>query len=192
MNEIAQQVNLSLAAAGRTVDKLVGTGLVDRREDIADRRVKRVSLTAEGTRVVDSQLRIPNEARVLGDDAVTNVVTTSGSRRGRRDDLRGRGIWVTVVPAGPNGVDLGAAMHALLRAGIRSVLVDGGARVITSFLSAGLADRLVVGISPRVIGSGTEAILDLGITEVTSSIRLDRRSVHAVGEDVLIAGDIIR
>lgn len=61
VHEIAQQVNLSLAAAGRTVDKLVGTGLVDRREDIADRRVKRVSLTVEGTRVVDSQLSIKQD-----------------------------------------------------------------------------------------------------------------------------------
>lgn len=61
VNEIAQQVNLSLAAAGRTVDKLVGVGLVDRREDATDRRVKRVSLTDEGTRVVDSQLSIKQD-----------------------------------------------------------------------------------------------------------------------------------
>lgn len=61
VHEIADQVNLSLAAAGRTVDKLVGTGLVDRREDATDRRVKRVSLTTEGRQIVDSQLSIKQD-----------------------------------------------------------------------------------------------------------------------------------
>jgi riboflavin biosynthesis pyrimidine reductase len=50
----------------------------------------------------------------------------------------------------------------------------------------------VVGISPRVLGSGTEAVGDLGITEVARSIRLERPAVHVVGDDVLVAGDIVR
>ncbi|UVF76537.1 MarR family winged helix-turn-helix transcriptional regulator [Gordonia mangrovi] len=61
LNEIADHINLSLAAAGRTVDKLVGAGLVDRREDAADRRVKRVSLTAEGNDVITSHVDIHRE-----------------------------------------------------------------------------------------------------------------------------------
>ena len=72
------------------------------------------------------------------------------------------------------------------------MLVEGGARVITSFLSSGIADRLVVGIAPRVLGDGTEAVQDLGITEVANSIRIERRTVHVVGDDVVIAGDLAR
>jgi len=97
---------------------------------------------------------------------------------------------VLVVPTGPSGVDAAAALEALRRAGIRSLLVEGGARVITSFLSQGLADRLIVGIAPRVLGSGTDAVSDLGVTEVSKSLRIERRVVHLAGEDVLIAGDI--
>ena len=95
-----------------------------------------------------------------------------------------------MVPEGPEGVDLTTALEAMFDDGIRSVLVEGGARVITSFLSLGLADRLVVAIAPRVMGSGTDAVNDLGITEVASSIRLERRAVHVAGDDVLIAGDL--
>ena len=109
-----------------------------------------------------------------------------------KETLTAAGHDVVVVPAGSHGVDLGAAMDTLLGDGIRSVLVEGGARVITSFLSLGLADRLVVGIAPRVLGSGTEAVRDLGITEVASSIRIEHRAVHVVGDDVLIAGDLTR
>ena len=142
--------------------------------------------------VLDSGLRTPGDARVLSDDAATTIVTTSASSAERRTELRRGGVSVVVVPAGPHGVDLGAALHALLGEGIRSVLVEGGARVITSFLSLGLADRLVVGIAPRVLGSGTDAVRDLGITEVASSIRIEHRAVHVVGDDVLIAGDLTR
>ncbi|HKX34264.1 MAG TPA: GTP cyclohydrolase II RibA [Actinomycetota bacterium] len=140
--------------------------------------------------VLDPRLRLPDDARVLEEDGVTTIVTTGASSAERRAELRRRGVSVVVVPAGPQGLELHAALEALFEAGIRSVLVEGGARVITSFLSFGLADRLVVAIAPRVMGSGTDAVNDLGITEVTSSIRLERRAVHVAGDDVLIAGDL--
>ncbi|GAA2055508.1 MarR family winged helix-turn-helix transcriptional regulator [Williamsia deligens] len=56
LNELSEVLGLSLAATGRNVDKLVGLGLVDRREDPADRRVKRVSLTDEGQHKVSEHL----------------------------------------------------------------------------------------------------------------------------------------
>jgi riboflavin-specific deaminase-like protein len=142
--------------------------------------------------VLDSTLRIPNGSLVLADDAATTIVTTDRSSAGRRKDLRRRGIAVVVVPAGPCGVELDMALSALREQGIRSVLVEGGASVITSFLSRNLADRLVVGIAPRVLGSGTNAVKDLGIEEVSQSLRIERRAVHLAGEDVLIAGDVTR
>jgi riboflavin-specific deaminase-like protein len=140
--------------------------------------------------VLDPRLRLPDDARVLDADGVTTIVTTGASSAERRDELRRRGVSVVVVPAGPDGLDLRATLEALFDDGIRSLLVEGGARVITSFLSLGLADRLVVAIAPRVMGSGTDAVNDLGITEVASSIRLERRAVHVAGDDVLIAGDL--
>jgi len=141
--------------------------------------------------VLDARLRIPDRARVLDDDGVTTIITTSASSAERRAEIRRRGVSVVVVRTDPLGVDLPVALEALFDDGIRSVLVEGGARVITSFLSRGLADRLVVAIAPRVMGSGTDAVNDLGITEVASAIRLERRAVHVAGDDVLIAGDVV-
>src|SRR5204862_1533301 len=120
--------------------------------------------------VLDSTLRIPDCSRLLVDDAATTIVTTDSSPVERRDEIRGKGVSVLVVPSGPVGVDPAAALEALRRSGIRSLLVEGGARVITSFLSLGLADRLIVGIAPRVLGSGTDAVSDLGVREVSNSL----------------------
>ncbi len=49
VNEIADGLSLSMAATGRAIDALHRTGLVSRTEDQADRRVKRIALTDEGT-----------------------------------------------------------------------------------------------------------------------------------------------
>jgi len=48
VNELAEQVGLSMAATGRAVDIVVRTGLLSRREDESDRRIKRIGLTESG------------------------------------------------------------------------------------------------------------------------------------------------
>src|SRR5438094_6270763 len=83
--------------------------------------------------VLDSTLRTPDGARVLGGDAATTIVTTDASPVERREELPRRGVSVVVVPRGPHGVEPIAALEALRRAGVQSLLVEGGARVITSF-----------------------------------------------------------
>jgi DNA-binding MarR family transcriptional regulator len=52
VNELSDELRLSLAATGRAVDKLVGLELATRREDSRDRRIKRVSLAAGGEKAV--------------------------------------------------------------------------------------------------------------------------------------------
>lgn len=61
LTELAPQIGLSVAAAGRAVDGMVRTGLVSRSEDPADRRIKRIALTGAGRAALD---RI-NEARLV-------------------------------------------------------------------------------------------------------------------------------
>ena len=68
VNEIAERIHLSLAATGRTVDKLVGAALVDRREDETDRRVKRISLTRSGREFIAAE-------RAVKDDTVASFVS---------------------------------------------------------------------------------------------------------------------
>jgi riboflavin biosynthesis pyrimidine reductase len=101
-------------------------------------------------------------------------------------------VRVHVVPSSPRGVDLPAALARLRAAGTLTLLVEGGARVITSMLGAGLVDRLVVGIAPTIIGAGTEAVGTLGITTVADGIRLVDRSVYVLDDDMLLAWDVAR
>lgn len=61
VNELAEAVDLSLAAAGRGADRLVAIDLVVRREDETDRRVKRLSLSDQGRELIQSQFRVRDE-----------------------------------------------------------------------------------------------------------------------------------
>jgi riboflavin biosynthesis pyrimidine reductase len=64
--------------------------------------------------------------------------------------------------------------------------------VITSTLRGWLADRMVVAVAPLLLGDGTEAVGDLGATQVTDGLRLLDRTVHHVGPDLLVAGNLAR
>jgi GTP cyclohydrolase II len=146
---------------------------------------------ASPTRVVlDSTLRAPPGARVFEPDAATVVLTSGRSDPARRAALRERGVEVEVVRGSPDGVDLTDGLDRLLRLGIRSLLVEGGGRVITSMLRGRLVDRVVVAVAPILLGSGTEAVGDLGTGLVANGLRLRDRTVHQVGADLLIAGDL--
>ncbi len=57
-SELAAQLDVGKVALGGLVDRLESSGLVERRPDAGDRRVKRVFLTAAGRRVVRKQRAI--------------------------------------------------------------------------------------------------------------------------------------
>src|SRR5215211_7510261 len=181
-----RRVSHALRAACDAV--LIGAGTV-----LADDPLLTVRMVpgASPIRVVlDSTLRLPAEAKVFGADAGTIVLTTGRSDPGRRAELQELGVTVAVVGGGPDGVDLGHGLARLRRLGVRSLLVEGGARVITSMLRGRLADRVVVAVAPVLLGKGTEAVGDLGASAVTDGLRLANRSVHQAGPDLLIAGDL--
>jgi riboflavin-specific deaminase-like protein len=140
--------------------------------------------------VLDSTLRIGDAARILEPDAPTVIVTTNRSRPEARARLQAHGARVELVAPGPGGVDLAAALLELRADGVQSLLVEGGAKVITSMLSARVVDRLIVGVAPTIIGRGTEAVGPLGVTRVSDGIRLTNRAMHVLTDDVLLSWDV--
>jgi 3,4-dihydroxy 2-butanone 4-phosphate synthase/GTP cyclohydrolase II len=142
--------------------------------------------------VLDSSLRVPLEAAVLQPDAGTIVLTTASASPERRAALRDAGAAVETVGAGPGGLDLVEALRTLRGHGIRTLLVEGGGRLITSLLAADLVDRVIVGIAPTILGAGTDAVGDLGVVRIAEGVHLANRAVYLVGDDVVLAGDVDR
>lgn len=139
--------------------------------------------------VVDSTLRTPLTAAVLANGAAKSTVlaVTTRAPAERCDEARSLGATVLCLPTDAVGrVDLNALLKELHTLGVDSVMVEGGATLITSFLCSRLVDRLVVCIAPKILGSGIEAVGDLGICDLTDSLTLTGTSVIPYGVDVVL------
>ena len=185
-SEAERRISHGLRAACDAVLVGVGTAIIDDPQ----LTVRMVPGSSPLRVVLDSTLRLPPTARVLDNGAGTVVITTEPTSEERRAALRARGVGVHVADASPRGVDLASALETLRALGVGSLLVEGGARVITSFFAEKLIDRLVVAIAPTIMGTGIDAVGDLGVARVAESVRLTNRSIHQAGGDLLVAADV--
>ena len=86
------------------------------------------------------------------------------------------------VGAGQQGLDLREVLEDLAQAGVQSLLVEGGARTIGSFLESGLVDELALFRGDRLLGArGATPLADLPtVSEPAAGWRLERpRQTHS-------------
>jgi GTP cyclohydrolase II len=102
-----------------------------------------------------------------------------------------RGARVIVASSDGQGrVNLPDGLKRLADIGVRSLLVEGGARVITSLLRQKLVDRLAVCIAPIILGRGIDAIGDLEIAELARAFGLHHLDIRRLGCDVIVSGEV--
>ena len=142
--------------------------------------------------IVDSECRTPLKARVLnpGGDGYAIIATTKRASQDRITRLEATGARVLVVDQKGNRVCLSSLMQALGSQGITSVLIEGGAEVNASALKAGIVDKVMFFIAPKIIG-GTDApspIGGKGIQRLAEARDLRELSVHSIDGDILVEG----
>lgn len=104
--------------------------------------------------VLDTHLRIPAESRLLQrPDCQSWLASSEAASETRAAALMRTGATILACPLDGHGqIDIRQLMHILQGRGIYSLMVEGGARVITSFINAGLVDLFIITISPALIG----------------------------------------
>jgi diaminohydroxyphosphoribosylaminopyrimidine deaminase/5-amino-6-(5-phosphoribosylamino)uracil reductase len=144
--------------------------------------------------IADSKLRIPLNSKVLREQHVarTIIATTPAASEKKKVSLKNMGIEVMEVAANNRGrVDLEDLLFKMGTRGVSSVLVEGGSQIITSMISKGLADKIVVTVAPKILGKGIEAVGDLGISEIARSVKLSPAKVHRKGPDWIVEAEIL-
>ena len=139
--------------------------------------------------ILDSRLRIPPESKVLQsqEEAATIVATTSHADKAKFSRLHEMGTEVLIIPEDDKGeVDLRHLLSILGKRGFSSILVEGGAEVITSMLRLNLADKLVIIIAPKIMGKGIEAVGELNVADVSQSLKLSFVKTYRMGEDLVV------
>lgn len=139
--------------------------------------------------VLDSTLRVPLSAKVFKEGARLLIFTTAGAGRAKASMAEDRGAEVITVPGSGDGVDIKRVLKELGKRGVTSVLVEGGGRVAASLMKKGLADKLVLFISPMALGSDAmPSIGPLNIKRLKDAPRLDRMTSRKIGTDIVLEG----
>jgi diaminohydroxyphosphoribosylaminopyrimidine deaminase/5-amino-6-(5-phosphoribosylamino)uracil reductase len=116
-------------------------------------------------------------------------MTSSLSEAPAAMKLGAAGAHVVRVPTTttpPPGLDLKAVLHALAEKGITRLLVEGGARVASSFVAAGLVDEIWLLRGPEAIGAdGVPALGALPLTAITQSPAFKVRASETLQNDTL-------
>ena len=102
--------------------------------------------------ILDTYLRTPRSALVMANPRPPWFVAGTPVTPARRAALVGAGAGVLEAPRSSEDlIDLPAALALLAERGLRSLMVEGGSRVLRSFLSARLVDWIVITLAPVFI-----------------------------------------
>jgi diaminohydroxyphosphoribosylaminopyrimidine deaminase/5-amino-6-(5-phosphoribosylamino)uracil reductase len=143
--------------------------------------------------VLDNQLRIPPDCQLL-QTAKKNPVTIVTRQRSvethprAAEQVRKMGSELLVCPDTPDCSNLIFLLDELSRRGIAHLLVEGGPRVLTSFIKENLADEIIVYIAPQILGTQGSAEITGPMAEMTQAVGLHNVDIKRFDDDVRLSG----
>jgi len=147
--------------------------------------VRQVSGPQPARAVIDPNGRLGTNAKLFADNGVRRLLITAEGTQCAAPS----GVEIISLPA-PNGnIAPAAIVTALARAGMRRMLIEGGANTMSRFLVAQCLDRLHVTVAPIMLGAGGPGIA-LPSRERADEVPRMPVHVHKVGGDVLFDCDL--
>jgi diaminohydroxyphosphoribosylaminopyrimidine deaminase / 5-amino-6-(5-phosphoribosylamino)uracil reductase len=171
---------------------LVGIGTVRADDPLLTCRLPGMAARSPVRVVLDRSLRLPGASRLVHSARETPlwVMTSDLSEAPAAVKLGAAGAQVIRVPtttSPPPGLELNAVLHALAEKGITRLMVEGGARVASSFVQAGLVDEVWLLRGPDAVGAdGVAALETLPLTAITQSPSFRLRASESLQQDTLM------
>ena len=135
--------------------------------------------------VVDSKLRLPNDAKILSSSAPILVATAIEKYN---SDL---GNIDTICIANSAGkVDLLGLMKLLAERECNNVLIESGPILAGAFMQQGLVDELVIYMAPKLLGNIARPLLSLPFIHLDQAIELDIKDIRQIGNDIRLTTQI--
>jgi diaminohydroxyphosphoribosylaminopyrimidine deaminase/5-amino-6-(5-phosphoribosylamino)uracil reductase len=168
---------------------LVGIGTVLADDPLLTCRLPGMAARSPVRVVLDRALRSPGDSRLVHSARQTPlwVVASELADAPAATRLGAAGAQVIrIASTDTPGLDLLAVLHTLSERGITRLLVEGGSRVASSFVAAGLADEIWLLRGPNAIGADGIAALDaLPLTAIAQSPGFRVRASETLGQDTL-------
>lgn len=143
--------------------------------------------------VLDTDLRFPRNASLLSSPGPAPIIATNeAASEERQIRLENEGARVVRLPCAEDGVCVEALLDHLAEHDFRSLMVEGGSEVITSFLRQQLVNHVILTMDPMFVG-GRSAVQGLRPEETEddrgSFPRLQYIRYRWLGEDLVLEGD---
>lgn len=142
--------------------------------------------------VLDSKLQIPMDSQLVLSASASPVWIVCRQEASVKNEsaLSGAGVQVLRVGSGDSGVDVSSLLEELGRRRISSVLVEGGARVLGSFLEGGFADEFHFFYAPKILGDpgGVNMLNCRPRLRIADCVRAYGITTKKFAEDLLVSG----
>jgi len=162
------------------------TGIASILQDDSSLTVRDVNTPRQPLRViVDSQLRIPIDAKVLQDGNA--LVAYAQGDAAKLEILQVMGVRTLQAPNAQGQVDLAALMQTLTALPCNEVLIEAGATLNGAFLQSRYVDELLLYYAPKLMGHTARGMFALPELTQMSAVRdLNMLDVRQFGQDLRI------
>jgi diaminohydroxyphosphoribosylaminopyrimidine deaminase/5-amino-6-(5-phosphoribosylamino)uracil reductase len=143
--------------------------------------------------ILDSHLRIPLDCKLMktANKSPVLIYTNENTVRTYSEivaQITKKGAEVLIWPDAQGRSNLYFLLDELSKRGIGQLLVEGGPRVLTSFLKEQLADEVVVYIAPKILGAQGSVDITGLMAELTQAVGLHYVDIERFGDDVRLTG----
>lgn len=171
---------------------MVGIGTVLQDNPHLTTRLESTSVSHPIRIVVDSMGRTPLDSNVLQnlDICKTIIAVTDRVSSAQISIFKDKGAEVLVIESLEGRVNLKALFEKLGALKIDSILLEGGSELNFSALKAGMVDKIMMYIAPKLIGGSTAKtpVGGAGVMFMSDAMALNHFTVTKIDEDLLIEG----
>jgi diaminohydroxyphosphoribosylaminopyrimidine deaminase/5-amino-6-(5-phosphoribosylamino)uracil reductase len=177
----------------KSVDAVaIGSGTVLKDDPLLTVRLGREDFFSHRI-IFDTDLKINPDARIFSekDSGKIFIIASKYSNSEKRKQLEGAGAAIIQINAGKEGYpDIRETLLELSKEGITSILVEGGARLIASFIKSDMANKLIIVYAPVIIGGrlAVPMVDELGIESLKEACILKNHSWHRFGGEMIFTG----
>ena len=141
--------------------------------------------------ILDSKLNLKMDLNLFkkNKDKKTIIVTIDDNRskKSKIKKFEQLGVKIVFVKKNHNGrIHLKTMLKEIRKMGIASLIVEGGAKIFSSFVKQNLYDDLLLFVSPKILGTGIKTFSEISIDSLRNARMLRIKKSEMIGEDVLL------
>lgn len=171
---------------------LVGSGTLHADDPSLTARIKGVQTKDPVRIILDTHLSIRQTAKVITQKSFARTIIATGpsAPEEKKSLLESKGVEILEIPLKEEKLDLNHLMIKLGQMSITSLLIEGGSRVAGSALRAGIVNKMLFFLAPKLLGGsdGIPVFEGEGPKLLKHAFELKQMNITLFDTDILVQG----